>query len=230
MRRRLSHGYAQLTDAVWTGKDRRWVEGLSDVLGPRKFRLLLSAWCRDLTETWLKKVLREKKLRDNVLGVYSAALEVSDQFADTGKSSSALKAARKSAFFRGIAETTSVSSFFDTLLSEDSLPGTLARCAMVATARDGVAAKDLIPLLQCYLDDLAAPKGDAGRIEPDCLDAKVVALARAIYQERKFRQMPELAQALERAGCRNSVVLAHCRAADPAHIRGCWVLDLVLGK
>jgi hypothetical protein len=55
MRRRLSHGYAQLTDAVWTGKDRRWVEGLSDLLGPRKFRLLLSAWCRDLTEPWLKK-------------------------------------------------------------------------------------------------------------------------------------------------------------------------------
>ena len=30
MRRRLSHGYTQLTNAVWTGKDRRWVEGLSD--------------------------------------------------------------------------------------------------------------------------------------------------------------------------------------------------------
>jgi len=231
MRRRLSHGYTQLTNAVWTGKDRRWVEGLSDRLGPRKFRLLLSAWCRDLTVPWLDKALEgDKRLRDNVKGVYLAALEVSDQFADTGQSVAALKAARKSAFFRAIGETTSVSSFFDTLLSEDSLPGTLDRCAMVATSRDGVEPKELIPLLRRFLDDMTAPNGEAGQIEPDCLDAKVVALARAIYQERKFRQMPRLAKALERTGCQNSVVLAHCRAADSAHIRGCWVLDLVLGK
>lgn len=231
MRRRLSHGYTRLTDAVWTGKERRWVEGLSDLLGPRKFRLLLSAWCRDLTEPWLDKALRrDKRLRDNVKGVYLAALEVNDQFADTDKSMAALRAARKSAFFRAIGETTSVSSLFDTLLSEDSLFGTMDRCAMVATTRDGVAPKDLIPLLRRYQRDLTAPKGSAGRIEPDCLDAKVVDLAQSIYQERQFQQMPRLAKALERAGCKNSVVLAHCRDLDAAHLRGCWVLDLVLGK
>lgn len=231
MRRRLSHGYTRLTHAVWTGKERLWVEGLFDLLGPRKSRLLLSAWCRDLTERWLDKALRrDKKLRENVKGVYLAALEVSDQFADTGKSTAALRAARKSVFFRAIAETTSVSSFFDTLLSEDSLLGTMDRCAMVATTRDGVASKDLIPLLRRYLSDLTLPKGSAGRIEPECLDTKVLDLAQTIYQQRKFEQMPRLAKALELAGCQNSVVLAHCRDAGAVHIRGCWILDLVLGK
>jgi hypothetical protein len=163
--------------------------------------------------------------------VYLAALDVSDRFADTGKSAAALKAARKTTFFRAIGETTSVSSIFDPLLSEDSLVGTLDRCAMVAAHRDGVPVDDLVPLLRRYLSDLTAPDGDVGQIEPDCLDdVKVSSLAKSIYEERQFKNMPKLAQALERVGCRNRVVLSHCRAVDPAHIRGCWVLDLLLGK
>jgi hypothetical protein len=57
----------------------------------------------------------------------------------------------------------------------------------------------------------------------------VVALARSIYEKRAFHQMPELADALERAGCTNEEVLDHCRGPGP-HVRGCWVVDLVLGK
>src|SRR5215208_5507915 len=124
MRRRLTHDYSQLTDAIWPAQDRRWVQGLPKRLGPRKFRLLLSAWCRDLTTPWLDKAIRgDKKLRESVKGTYLAALEVSDRFADTGKSRTALAAARKTAYFRAIGETTSVSSIFDPLLSEDSLVG-----------------------------------------------------------------------------------------------------------
>ncbi|MBN9523044.1 hypothetical protein J0H58_31780 [bacterium] len=57
----------------------------------------------------------------------------------------------------------------------------------------------------------------------------VVALARGIYEERLYERMPVLADALEEAGCHQPQVLEHCRG--PAlHIRGCWVVDLVLGK
>jgi hypothetical protein len=42
--------------------------------------------------------------------------------------------------------------------------------------------------------------------------------------------MPILADALQDAGCDNEEVLDHCRAADGVHVRGCWVVDLVLGK
>jgi hypothetical protein len=54
-------------------------------------------------------------------------------------------------------------------------------------------------------------------------------LARAMYESRDFAAMPILADALEDAGCENGDVLAHCRGDGP-HVRGCWVVDLVLGK
>jgi len=63
----------------------------------------------------------------------------------------------------------------------------------------------------------------------DWLTPDVVSLARAIYDDRAFSRMPELAGALEAAGCDDADVLANCRAAGE-HVRGCWVLDVVLGK
>ena len=57
----------------------------------------------------------------------------------------------------------------------------------------------------------------------------VVALARGIYDDRAFDRMPILADALQDAGCDNDDILNHCRAGTP-HARGCWVVDLVLGK
>jgi len=54
-------------------------------------------------------------------------------------------------------------------------------------------------------------------------------LARAIYEERTFDRMPILADALEEAGCTDSNILDHCRGPGP-HVRGCWVVDLLLGK
>jgi hypothetical protein len=57
----------------------------------------------------------------------------------------------------------------------------------------------------------------------------VVRLAQTMYDSRTFDKMPELADALERAGCRSEPVLGHCREPGE-HVRGCWVVDLVLGK
>jgi hypothetical protein len=42
--------------------------------------------------------------------------------------------------------------------------------------------------------------------------------------------MPILADALQDAGCENADILDHCRDAKATHVRGCWVVDLVLGK
>jgi hypothetical protein len=57
-----------------------------------------------------------------------------------------------------------------------------------------------------------------------------VSLARQMYEGRDFSLMPILADALQDAGCEHPDVLAHCRDPAGTHVRGCWVVDLVLGK
>ena len=57
----------------------------------------------------------------------------------------------------------------------------------------------------------------------------MVSLAHQVYESREFGAMPILADALQDAGCGNADVLDHCRGSGP-HVRGCWVVDLVLGK
>ena len=66
-------------------------------------------------------------------------------------------------------------------------------------------------------------------LDPSWLTPIVVALAQQIYDDRAFDKMPTLADALEEAGCDNTDLLNHCRGLGP-HVRGCWVVDLVLGK
>ena len=54
-------------------------------------------------------------------------------------------------------------------------------------------------------------------------------LAASIYEERAFDRLPILADALEEAGCDAAELLTHLRGPGP-HVRGCWAVDLVLGK
>ncbi|OAI38705.1 hypothetical protein AYO40_01745 [Planctomycetaceae bacterium SCGC AG-212-D15] len=61
------------------------------------------------------------------------------------------------------------------------------------------------------------------------LTHSVVTLANCVYVERAFDQMPILGDALEEAGCTDASILEHCRASTP-HVKGCWVVDLLLGK
>jgi hypothetical protein len=57
----------------------------------------------------------------------------------------------------------------------------------------------------------------------------VVAGARHIYENRAWDEMPKLADALEEASCCNETILRHCREAEQ-HSRGCFVIDVILGK
>jgi hypothetical protein len=66
-------------------------------------------------------------------------------------------------------------------------------------------------------------------VDPAWLTAKVKTLAHVIYDDRAFERMPELPDALAEAGCTSPDILSHCRGPGP-HVRGCWVVDLVLGK
>ncbi len=65
--------------------------------------------------------------------------------------------------------------------------------------------------------------------DPAWRSETVTALAAGIYADRAFDRLPILADALEEAGCDHPHILNHCRGPGP-HVRGCWAVDLVLGK
>ncbi|QEG27365.1 hypothetical protein GobsT_21190 [Gemmata obscuriglobus] len=66
-------------------------------------------------------------------------------------------------------------------------------------------------------------------LAPEWRTPTAVALALRMYDARNFDAMPILADALQDAGCENGDILNHCRGNQP-HVRGCWVVDLILGK
>ena len=64
----------------------------------------------------------------------------------------------------------------------------------------------------------------------------VLTLGQQLYEERELpsghldnARLAVLADALEDAGCTEASILEHCRRGGE-HVRGCWVVDLVLGK
>ncbi len=66
--------------------------------------------------------------------------------------------------------------------------------------------------------------------DPQWRTTDAMLLARGIYATRDFGAMPILADALQDAGCANDDLLNHLRDTSLTHARGCWALDLVLGK
>jgi hypothetical protein len=65
-------------------------------------------------------------------------------------------------------------------------------------------------------------------LSPAWCSETVLLLARTAYAGA-FDALPVLADALEEAGCTSGDVLAHCRRPG-LHVRGCWVVDLLLGQ
>ncbi|VTR94621.1 Uncharacterized protein (Fragment) OS=uncultured bacterium PE=4 SV=1 [Gemmata massiliana] len=65
---------------------------------------------------------------------------------------------------------------------------------------------------------------------PDWRTSTTTTLAAQMYESRDFSALPILADALQDAGCDSEEVLDHCRATSEVHVRGCWIVDLVLGK
>ncbi len=69
-------------------------------------------------------------------------------------------------------------------------------------------------------------------LDPSWLSANgnlALHLAQTIRDERRFLELPVLADALEEAGCAEESLLSHCR--DPGgHAGRCWAIDFLLGE
>ncbi len=103
------------------------------------------------------------------------------------------------------------------------------RRSLFSYSRWGVTEVELCALLREVFGNPFHPSGSIPRCVLTWNDGTVRRLAEAIYEERAFGRLPILADALLDAGCDNEELIAHCRSEGP-HVRGCWAVDLILGK
>ena len=85
-------------------------------------------------------------------------------------------------------------------------------------------------LAQChFLRDIFGNHFRRATLDAAWQTPEVMTLSQAIYDNRAFDRLPVLARTLETAGCTDADILAHCRQPR-VHVRGCWVVDLLLGR
>jgi hypothetical protein len=118
--------------------------------------------------------------------------------------------------------------------SEDPLAARTARDRAEAAYHRAVAAERGE---QCrLLRDIVGNPYRPVTLSPAWQTPQVVALAQAAYEQRErpagtleATRLAVLADALEEAGCAQADLLGHLRGPGP-HVRGCWAVDLLLGK
>jgi len=81
-----------------------------------------------------------------------------------------------------------------------------------------------------HVRDIFPPPGYSPHLEADWLTSTVVAIARQMDESGDFSPTPILADALQDAGCDDEVALQCCRVPGNVHVRGNWVVDLVLDR
>jgi hypothetical protein len=216
-----------IPNARWTLRKTGWADRIRRKLGPRRWRLLLSGCCRGLFPEPVPDKVQE-------------AFDTCDRFADTGQTKAALKRAR--GFPLDNPNANPPESSPDTFIFErlgDACD--LLRDLLVPELKNellprlGIGAQWTLRMrysasrafLRRVLADFDPPADAPKRLDPRWKTADVLALARGIYRDRAFDRLPILADALMDAGCSDKAVPAHCRSKG-AHVRGCWVLDLVL--
>jgi len=202
----------------------------------RKLRLYAVACCR---RVW--RWMTDDRSRQ--------AVEISEMYADGWVGQKKLNAARREAFAASKSPIPFPVSTHDPQTSAHAAIVALDACAsskteepwMIANATAGCA-RSLVfhaegdatgwseMAAQCHqLRHIIGNPFYPVTLDPAWLTSTVAQLAESIYQERAFDRLPILADALEDAGCRNADILNHCRQGGE-HARGCWVVDLLLGK
>jgi len=179
----------------------------------RKLRLFACACCRRI---W--HMLDEAACKK--------AVEVAERFADGEASKQEMENARAAAWDAGW--DSSWSAFPPAWAATSNVHEAAAKAS--ETARHGTLSAERheqARLLQDIFGHLFSPLAD----DPALLrkDPSVVALAKQIYEGRAFDLMPQVGDLLMESGCDNQSLLAHCHSQNQ-HVRGCWVIDLLLGK
>ena len=203
-----------MTDSEWLASTsvEEMLEHILPLASERKLRLFACACCRRI---W--PLLKTERAR--------YAVETSERYADGQALLKQLKAA--------YGDTTGISAAelaagWAAKLGRMKAPRLAAHWAARATGNVRQECEAQADLLRDVFGACFHP----AVVKPSWLmwnDRTVEHMASAIYEERTFGQLPILADALEEAGCDSAAILNHCRQPD-VHVRGCWVVDLLLGK
>src|SRR6185437_4325687 len=146
--------------------------------------------------------------------------------------------ARSSAAFAALSVTYSGAKAAD--YASSSAVSAIFHAATAASAPSAAAVRDAERARQiCLLRDIFSYLLRPIVISPRWRrwnNAAVTHLAQAAYDERILptgtldnTRLAILADALEEAGCTDEQILSHLRSGGE-HYRGCWVIDLLLGK
>jgi hypothetical protein len=218
-----------MTEDEWTGATRPehlldYLEGMKQ-LDKRKARLFGVACCRRIWHI----MVDERSRRAVELGELRADGLVPWREVES-YAPIAYQACRKGSSHTAPAEYAAFST-----TAKKIRPGYISWLTRHAVVRDlnepGYTAghdREAIPELSLLYDIFGNPFRPV-MFDPSWRTSTAVELARQMDESRGFDRMPILADALEDAGCDDPQVLAHCRGDGP-HVRGCWVVDLVLGK
>jgi hypothetical protein len=212
----------------------------------RKQRLAACACCRDMWASagdgqfdWVIRV-GERWADDEctpaeVDDTYDAGWRAYEAKSDTGDHGTALR------MFRTIlcVDTLSTVSADPLFFLAEERPAQTIRTRLLAIGRDvwdrltlGVAYRRHVPDPQSWCPLIRDVFGNPFRpvtFDPSWQSPTVLSLAQGIYEDRAFDRLPILADALADAGCDDAELLGHLRGPGP-HVRGCWALDLILGK
>jgi hypothetical protein len=217
-----------MTEAEWLTCDepKSMFAFLRGITTDRKLRLYFCAGCRCI-ENFL------------VLNVSRKAVDVAEKFADglttTEELRSAWDSAEEAAGFRDLpfehldaAAALAKFAACDVLLQLD--PGSGQPYAFSRSSTFVFSWMLKIPWPKEWLAfDIFGNPFRPVSFNPEWRTSTVLTLAQNIYDSRDFSAMPILADALQDAGCNGEDILNHCRGLGP-HVRGCWVVDAVLGK
>jgi hypothetical protein len=222
-----------MTEAEWFGctDPQAMLEFLRGKANDRKLRLFACACSRLVSHL----LIDERSF---------AAVEAAEGFSDGLVGDSERQVAFSSACTASRDVGQSPGAWPDTVLRlrRQHDPHKLSRAAVMAAFAAGRGASDVDALIRCakqkfvdevtqsrVLSDIFGNPFHPVALDPAWRTPKVTALAEGVYEQRSFDRMPELAAALEEAGCTDQDTISHCRGPGP-HVRGCWVVDLLLGK
>jgi hypothetical protein len=160
-----------------------------------------------------------RRVWDRVAGPDRAAVEVAERFADALAGPAELRAARQACKYVGGGGAWYAAASRPTVAARNAALSALAGCDSVA---ERAAQADL-------LRDIAGTPFRTVKFDARWRTAGILCLASTIYEDRTFDRLSALADALQGVGCDDGDILNHCHS-EGMHVRGCWVVDLVLNK